>query len=78
MTPFRLIYENPCHLLIELDHKAYWAIKTLNYNMKEVGEWRKLQLHELDKLQLDAYENAKIYKERTKRWYDKQILHRDF
>ena len=26
----------------------------------------------------DAYENSKIYKERTKKWLDKQILRREF
>ncbi|XP_020270991.1 uncharacterized protein LOC109846180 [Asparagus officinalis] len=78
MTPFKLVYDKSCHLPVELEHKAYWAIKLLNFDMKTAGEERKLQRHELDELRLDSYENARIYKERTKRWYDKNILRRDF
>ena len=42
------------------------------------GEKRLLQLNEMDEFRNDAYENAKIYKERTKKWHDKQILRREF
>lgn len=37
-----------------------------------------LDIHELEELRLDAYGNAKIYKERTKRWHDKRISRRKF
>ena len=66
MTPFKLIYGKSCHLPVELEHKAYWAIRTLNLDHNLAGEKRKLQLHELEELRMDAYENARIYKERTK------------
>ena len=46
--------------------------------MKEAGEKRLLDINELDKLRLNAYENAKIYKERAKRWHDKHIIPKDF
>ncbi|XP_073061794.1 uncharacterized protein [Primulina eburnea] len=42
------------------------------------GEQRLLQLNEMEEFRNDAYENAKIYKEKTKKWHDKQILRRDF
>jgi transposase InsO family protein len=77
-TPFKLIYGKPCHLPVELEHKAYWAIKALNLDTKAAGEKRMLQLHELEELRLDAYENAKLYKEKTKRWHDKHIRRRNF
>nr|XP_016456310.1 PREDICTED: uncharacterized protein LOC107780296 [Nicotiana tabacum] len=42
------------------------------------GEKRLLQLDELEEFRLHAYENAKLYKEKTKRWNDKHIQHREF
>ena len=77
-TPFKLVYGKSCHLPVELEHKAYWAIKTLNLNYKTVGEKRILDIHELEELRLDAYENARIYKERTKKWHDKRISRKEF
>jgi hypothetical protein len=78
MTPFKLVYGKSCHLPVELEHKAYWAIRALNFDMKTAGAKRILDLHELEELRLNAYENAKLYKEKTKRWHDKHIVKRDF
>jgi len=46
-----------------MEHKAYWAIKTLNFYLKTVEERRFLQMNELDELRLEAYESSRIYKE---------------
>ncbi|CAL9024839.1 unnamed protein product, partial [Prunus brigantina] len=57
-----------------LEHRAYWAIKAFNFDMKAAGEKRRLQLNELEELRHEAYENAKLYKEKTKQYHDKKIL----
>nr|GEU60838.1 DNA-directed DNA polymerase [Tanacetum cinerariifolium] len=72
-TPFRIIYGTTCHLLVEIEHKAYWAIKNYNLDLMKAKENHFLQLNEVDKMRLDAYENSISYKERTKRWHDKRI-----
>nr|GEX87168.1 reverse transcriptase domain-containing protein [Tanacetum cinerariifolium] len=77
-TPYKLVYRKACHLPIELEHKAYWALKHANYDLLTAGYHRKVQLNELNELRNQAYENSLIYKEKTKRIHDSKMKDRVF
>nr|GEX32430.1 reverse transcriptase domain-containing protein [Tanacetum cinerariifolium] len=77
-TPYKLVYGKYCHLPIELEHKAYWALKHVNFDLKTTGDHQKLQLNELKELRDQSYENFLIYKEKTKKLHDSKIKNRIF
>nr|GEW16187.1 reverse transcriptase domain-containing protein [Tanacetum cinerariifolium] len=77
-TPYKLVYEKSCILPIELEHRAYWALKHVNFDLKTASDHRKLQLNELSELRDQAYENSVIYKERTKKLHESKIKNRIF
>nr|GEU95613.1 reverse transcriptase domain-containing protein [Tanacetum cinerariifolium] len=77
-TPYKLVYGKACHLPIELEHKAYWALNHANFDLQTAGDHRKVQLNELNELRDQAYENSLIYKEKTKRIHDSKIKDRIF
>ena len=78
MSPYKIVYGKPCHLPLELEYKAMWAIEKLNFDFKADKEERLLQLNELEELRNEAYDNAKIYKDKTKKWHGQRILRREF
>ncbi|XP_070035481.1 uncharacterized protein [Nicotiana tomentosiformis] len=72
------MYGKSSHLPVEIEHKAYWEIKMLNFDFSLAGEHRLAQMNALEEFRLDAYENARIFKEKTKRWHDRLINPKEF
>ena len=78
MSSYRIVFGKPCPLPLELEYKAMWSIKKPNCDFQAAQEERLLQLNELEELRNEAYDNARIYKDKTKKWHDQKILRREF
>ena len=77
MSPYIIVYGKQCHLPLELEYKTMWAIKRVNFYFQAVKENIFLQLNGLEELGNEAYENARIYKDKTKKWHDQRILRKE-
>lgn len=73
MSPFKSVYGKTCNLLVEIEYKAFWAVKQCNLDMEKAREQRLLELQEPGEMKLETYENSRIYKEKTKVFHDNMI-----
>ena len=77
-VPYRLVYGKACHLLVEIEYKAWWAVKKMNLDMGRAGLKRLLDINELEELRNVAYFNSKIAKDKLKKWHDQLIACKNF
>ena len=67
MSSYRIVFGKACHLPLDLEYKAMWAIKKLNFDCHAAKEKKPVQMNELEELRNEAYDNARIYKDKTQR-----------
>ena len=78
MSPYHIVYGKACHLPMEIEYKAWRAVKKLNLDMGRVGLKRLLDINELEEQRNDAYSNSKILKDKLKKWHDQLIARKNF
>ena len=77
-VPISIVYGKACHLPMDIEYRAWWAIKKLNIDLERVEVKRFLDLIELEELRNDAYLNSKIAKEISKKWHDQMVVRKHF
>ena len=77
MCPYHLVYGKACHLPVEIEYKAWWAVKKLNLDMGRAGLKRLLDINELEEMRNDAYFNFKISKDKLKKCHDQLIARKN-
>ena len=78
MSPYLLVYGKACHLPMEIEYKAWWAVKKLNLDVGRAGLKRLLDINELIELRNNAYFNSRISKDKLKKWHDQPIARKNF
>jgi hypothetical protein len=73
MSPYQLVYRKTCHLPVDLEFKAHWAIKRWNMDFEAAGKNRKMQLSELEEWREKAYHNAKLIDMYIRKVYIRQV-----
>ncbi|XP_076929698.1 uncharacterized protein LOC143594218 [Bidens hawaiensis] len=72
-APFCLVYGKVCHRPIDLEHRAYWALRYVNLDLSAAGKSSFLQIHEVEELWNEVFERSWGYKEWTKERHDKHL-----
>lgn len=78
MSPYKFAFRKICHLLVELEHRVYWAVKLFNFDLVKASDKKKVDLSELDEICNDAYESYKVFDARIKDFHDKWIVKKAF
>ncbi|XP_076949463.1 uncharacterized protein LOC143622106 [Bidens hawaiensis] len=68
-----MIYGKACHLLVEFEHRAYWALRSVNLELNQAAKNQYLQIHGVEELRNEAYVRSWSYKELMKALYDRKL-----